>query len=349
MYRAATAMLSAVAAIGLSAAGTPVAAQTITGAGSTLASPIYAKWGEAAKAATGVTLNYQAIGSGAGLNQITNRTVDFGASDAPVPPAKLQAASLMQFPTVMGAVVVMANVPGMHPGELKLTGQIVAEAYLGTVRKWNDPQIAKLNPGVKLPSTAIAPIYRADASGTTYVFTTYLSAVSPDWKSKVGASTSVRWPAGNGAKGSDGVSAMVKQVRGTLSYVEYSYAAQNHLNYTQLQNRDGAFLEPTMENFEAAAAAADWAHADDFAISLVDMPGAKSWPIVTPTFVLLPTDPKDPAKAAAVIKMFDWAYTNGASTAQALDFIPLPQPVVAQVRKAWAADVKGPGGAAVYK
>jgi len=346
MKRVPLAVVTALAAAGL---GCAAHAQSITGAGSTLAAPIYAKWGEAAKQAVGVELNYQAIGSGAGLNQVVNRTVDFGASDAPVPAAKLQSAHLVQFPTVMGAVVMIVNLPGVKPGTLKLTGQVVADAYLGNITKWNDPKIQALNPGVKLPRLAIAPIYRADASGTSFVFTSYLAAVDPAWKSQVGVSTSVRWPVGNGAKGSDGVSATVKQVRGGLSYVEYSYAAQNHIAATELQTRDGHFVEPAMATFAAAAANGDWAHAENFAVSLVDTAGAQSWPIVTPTFVLLPTDPKDAAKSAAVMKLFDYAYKNGAPAAAQMDFIPLPASVQDQVRHVWASAIKGPGGAPVYQ
>jgi phosphate transport system substrate-binding protein len=339
----------AIAMTALAAGGHAADAQSITGAGSTLAAPIYAKWGEAAKQATGVVLNYQPIGSGAGLNQVVNRTVDFGASDAPIDPAKLSSAHLLQFPTVMGAVVMIVNIPGIKPGELKLSGDVLADIYLGHITKWNDPKITELNPGIKLPRLAIAPVYRADASGTSYVFTSYLGTVAPDWKSQVGVGTSVRWPVGNGAKGSDGVAATVKQVRGGIGYDEYSYAAGNHLTDTQLRNHDGQYVEPTMATFAAAASSGDWAHAQDFAVSLLNTPGAQSWPIVTPTFVLLPTDPKDPAKSAAVMKLFDWAYKNGAQMAEDLQFIPLPTAVEHQVRQAWQSHIKGPDGAPLFK
>ncbi len=259
----------------------PAAAQQITGAGATFPAPVYTKWGEAAKAATGIELNYQAIGSGGGQNQILNRTVDFGASDAPMDPAKLTEGRLLQFPTVMGAVVVIVNLPDVKENEIKLTGALLADIFAGTITKWNDPKLVALNPGVKLPSLAIAPVHRADGSGTTFVFTSYLSAVSPDWKSKVGANTSVNWPAGAGAKGNDGVAATTHNTRGGIGYVENAYATQNHLITTQLGNKSGRFVEPTMANFSAAAASGDWANAKNYAVNLIDQPGDTSWPIVS--------------------------------------------------------------------
>ena len=324
------------------------AAQQITGAGGTFPAPVYAKWAEAAKAAIGIEVNYQAIGSGGGQNQITNRTVDFGASDAPMDAAKLQSGNLLQFPTVMGAVVPIVNLPGIKPDELKLTGAVLADMYAGKITKWNDPKIEALNPGVTLPNVAIAPVYRAEASGTSYVFTSYLSAVSPSWKSDVGANTSVSWPAGAGAKGNDGVAATVAHTRGGLGYVENAFATQNHLTTTQLQNKSGAFVKPTMDAFKAAAASADFAAAPDFAVSLIDLPGATTWPIVSPTFILLPKDPKDAAKSAAVMKFFDWAYKpSGASIAAQLDYIPMPDSVVKQIEAAWKKDVMA-GGKTVW-
>jgi phosphate transport system substrate-binding protein len=314
-------------------------AQQITGAGGTFPAPVYAKWGEAAKGAIGIELNYQAIGSGGGQNQITNRTVDFGASDAPMDAAKLQSADLLQFPTVMGAVVPIVNIPGVTADELKLTGDVLADIYAGKIVKWNDPKIEALNSGIKLPSIAIAPVYRAEASGTSFVWTSYLSAVSPDWKSSVGANTSVKWPAGTGAKGNDGVAATVGHTRGALGYVENAYATQNHLTTVQLRNKSGAFVKPTMEAFTAAAASADWAGAPNFAVSLIDQGGATAWPIVSPTFILLPKDPKDAAKSLDVMKFFDWCFKSGAPIAQQLDYIPLPTSVAEQVRAAWHKDV----------
>ncbi len=321
----------------------------ITGAGATFPAPVYSAWGEAAKAAVGVELNYQAIGSGGGQNQILNRTVDFGASDAPMAPEKLESGKLLQFPTVMGAVVPIVNIPGFKPGQLKLTGDLVAAIYLGEVTKWNDPKLAALNPGVKLPGTAIAPVYRADGSGTTYVFTSYLSAVSPSWKDHVGASTSVKWVVGNGSKGNDGVAATVRQVRGGIGYVEYAYAAKNGLTTTQLRDHDGQFVAPTPATFAAAAANANWAAAKNYAVSLVDQPGATSWPIVSATFIELPKDPTDPARSAAVMKFFDWAYKGGATLATDLQYIPLPASVQDAVRANWRSEVKAPDGSAIYK
>ena len=330
-------------------AGNGAQAQQITGAGATFPAPVYTAWGQAVKSAIGIELNYQAIGSGGGQNQIINRTVDFGASDAPVEPARLEPNHLLQFPTVMGAVVPIVNLPGIAENQLKLSGELLADIYAGKITKWNDPKLVELNQGVKLPNTAIAPVYRADGSGTTFVFTSYLSAVSPDWKQTTGASTSVKWPAGTGAKGNDGVAATVKQVRGGIGYVEYAYASQNHLATTQLRNKEGQFITPSMETFSSAAQNADWAHAQNFAVNLIDQPGAKTWPIASATFILLPKDPKDAARSANVMKFFDWAYKNGGEIATKLEYIALPGAVQDAVRKAWASEIKGPDGQPVYK
>lgn len=325
-----------VLAIGL--AGISVAqAQQITGAGSSFAAPIYSKWGEAASSATGVQLNYQAVGSGAGINQINNRTVDFGASDMPVKADQLAEHKLMQFPTVIGGVDIIVNLPGIKPNELKLTGAILADIYLGNITKWNDKAIAELNPELKLPRTAIAPVHRADGSGTTFVFTDYLSMQSPDWKSKVGASTSVSWPVGAGAKGSDGVAGTVRQIPGGLGYDESAYAEQNHLTTAMMRNADGKFVAPTMAAFEASAASANWTKVQNFAIDLNDQPGAGSWPIESATFVLLPTDPKDEKQSTAVKKFFDWGFSHGGDIARELLYIPLPASVQEAIRAAWKA------------
>jgi phosphate transport system substrate-binding protein len=315
-------------------------AQSITGAGSTFGAPIYGKWGEAGSAATGIKLNYQAIGSGAGINQINNRTVDFGASDMPVPADQLTKNRLMQFPTVIGGVDIIVNLPGVKPNELKLTGPVLADIYLGNITKWNDPKIAKINPGMKLPSLAIATVHRADGSGTTFVFTDYLGMVSPDWKSQVGSSTSVAWPNGAGGKGSDGVAATVSHIPGAIGYDESAYAEQNHLTTTLLENQDGKFVAPTMATFEAAASNADWKAVQNFAIDLNNAKGAESWPIVSATFVLLPTDPKDPKQSAAVKKFFDWGFTHGDKIAQDMLYVPLPASVHDAIRAAWK-DVPG--------
>jgi phosphate transport system substrate-binding protein len=330
-----------VMAIGLGVALAAHAEQQITGAGSSFAAPIYGKWGEAASGAIGVKLNYQAVGSGAGINQINNRTVDFGASDMPVAADQLAAHKLMQFPTVIGGVDIIVNLPGIKPNELKLTGAVLADIYLGKLTKWNDKEIAELNPELKLPATAIASVHRADGSGTTFVFTDYLGMQSADWKSKVGSSTSVSWPGGAGAKGSDGVAGTVRQIAGGIGYVESSYAEQNHLTTTLMKNKAGKFVAPTMDSFAAAAASADWSKVQNFAIDLNDQPGAASWPIESATFVLLPTDPKDPAQSAAVKKFFDWGFSHGSDIAKQLLYIPLPASVQTAIRAAWQKEVPG--------
>jgi phosphate transport system substrate-binding protein len=334
-------LTATVLAIGLGAISVAAQAQQITGAGSSFAAPIYGKWGDAASAATGIKLNYQAVGSGAGINQINNRTVDFGASDMPVAADQLTAHKLMQFPTVIGGVDIIVNIPGVKPNQLKLTGPILADIYLGKITKWNDTQITALNPDLKLPGTAIATVHRADGSGTTFVFTDYLGMQSPDWKSKVGSSTSVSWPGGAGAKGSDGVAGTVRQIQGGIGYVESAYAEQNHLTTTLMKNQAGNFVAPTMATFAAAAASADWSKVQNFAVDLNDQPGAQSWPIESATFVLLPTDPKDVAQSGAVKKFFDWGFTHGGDIATQLLYIPLPASVQNAIRAAWQKEVPG--------
>jgi phosphate transport system substrate-binding protein len=331
----------AVALAGLLATGAAQAQQSITGAGSTFGAPIYGKWGEAGAKATGVQLNYQAIGSGAGINQINNRTVDFGASDMPVAADQLAQHKLMQFPTVIGGVDIIVNLPGIAANQLKLTGPILADIYLGKITKWNDPQIVKINEGLKLPSLAIATVHRADGSGTTFVFTDYLGKVSPEWLSSVGSSTSVAWPNGAGGKGSDGVAATVQHIPGGIGYDESAYAEQNKLTTTLLENKDGKFAAPTMQAFQAAAKNADWSKVQNFAINLNNQPGAESWPIVSATFVLLPTDPKDDAKSAAVKKFFDWGFTHGNDIATGMLYVPLPDSVHDAIRAAWKKEVPG--------
>lgn len=306
----------------------------ITGAGASFPNPVYQKWAEAARPAISVRLNYQSVGSGAGINQIKNRTVDFGATDAPLNADQLTEAKLLQFPTVMGSVVPIINVPGIENEQLKLTGDVLAEIFLGKITRWNDAKIAALNAGVSLPALAIAPVYRADGSGTTFVFTSYLSAVSADWRGGPGAATSVRWPVGNGARGNEGVAGGVRNTRGGIGYVENAYASRNHLVTTQLKNKDGNFVKPTMENFLAAASNADWS-VPGFAANIIDQAGATSWPIVSPTFILLPTDPQDAARSANVRKFFDWAYKNGDALARELEYIPLPEATKTAIRAAW--------------
>jgi phosphate transport system substrate-binding protein len=328
-------------AIGLAAFTVSAQAQQITGAGSTFAAPIYSKWGDASSAATGVKLNYQAIGSGAGINQINNRTVDFGASDMPVAADQLAAHKLMQFPTVIGGVDIIVNLPGVKANELKLTGAVLADIYLGKITKWNDKAIAALNPEMKLPSLAIASVHRADGSGTTFVFTDYLGTQSPEWKDKVGSSTSVSWPVGAGAKGSDGVAGTVRQIPGGIGYDESAYVEQNHLTTAMIQNKAGKFVAPTMAAFEASAASADWSKVKNFAIDLNDQVGDASWPIESATFVLLPTDPKEVAQSVAVKKFFDWGFTHGSDIAKGLLYIPLPPTVQAAIRAEWQKEVPG--------
>lgn len=341
------ASLAAVAMLGLFTA--PVLAGDFTGAGATFPAPVYAAWSADYKAAGGPALNYQAIGSGGGQTQILNRTVDFGASDAPMAAEKLETGKLLQFPTVVGSVVVIVNLDGIKADELKLTGPIVADIYLGKITKWNDPAIAEINPGLKLPDLAVLPVYRSDGSGTTFVFTSYLGAVSADWKAKVGAATSVKWEAGNGAKGNDGVAGSVKNAKGSIGYVEYVYASANALTTTALKNKAGKFVAPSVPAFQAAAAAADWAAAKNFDASMIDTAGDTAWPIVSATFILLPKDPKDAAQSLDVMKFFDWAYAKGDATAEKLHYIALPAAVKDRVRAAWKAEIKDAAGAPIWK
>ena len=307
----------------------------ITGAGASFPNPLYQKWGEAAKSKIGLQLNYQSVGSGAGQAQIRNRTVDFGASDAPMTAALLTQNNLLQFPATMGSLVAIVNLPGVTDNQVKLTGDILADIYLGKITKWNDPRIAAHNAGVDLPNLAIAVVYRADGSGTTYVWVSYLSAVSEEWKTKVGAATSVKWPTGNGARGNEGVAAAVRNTRGAIGYVENAYATQNKLTATQLRNKAGNFVEPNAVSFLAGAAAADW-NVANFAANLIDTAGPTAWPIVAPTFILIPTNPTDAARAANVLKFFDWCFKNGDQITKDLEYIPLPDSVKTTVRAAWA-------------
>jgi len=315
-------------------ASTTVYAQQITGAGSTFGGPIYTKWSEAVKS-QGIEFNYQNIGSGGGINQVINRTVDFGGTDMPLTAEKLADSKLLQFPTVIGGVVVIINVPGIAINQLKLTGEVLSNIYLGKIIKWDDAAIAALNPTIKLPKLTIAPVYRADGSGTTFVFTNYLSGQSSEWQTAVGSSTSVKWPTGNGSKGNDGIAASVRQVIGAIGYVESAYASNNGLVTTQLRNKSGNFVSPTFSTFAAAAANADWVHAQNFAVNLNDQPGEESWPIESATFVLLPTNPKDITVSQLVRKFFDISFATGNDTAKAMLYVPLPKSVQDAVRTAW--------------
>jgi phosphate transport system substrate-binding protein len=318
--------------------------QEITGAGASFPAPLYTAWGQAADPAIGVRLNYQGLTSGTGVSQVVARTVDFGASDAPVAPQRLQSANLLQFPTVIGAVVVVVNIPGIEANQLKLTGELIGDIYLGKVTKWNDPRIADLNPDLKLPALAIVPIFRAGTSGTNFVFTSYLSAVSPVWKRHPGVGPSVHWDAGFGTRGSSNESLTVQTIRGGIGYVASSYATQHHLVTVRLRNKAGRFVEPARPAFEAAAARADWKTAPDFAVNLIDQGGDQTWPIEAATFILLPRDPKDAASSAAVIKFFDWAFAEGGRTAEEKGYLPLPPSVQDAVRQAWRTEVKTPDG-----
>lgn len=322
-------------------------AQGITGAGGTFPAPVYAQWGELAHAAIGVDLDYHAIGSGGGQEQILSRKVDFGASDAPMSDAQLMAGHLLQFPTIMGGVVVVVNLPRVRENALRLTGEVLADIFAGKIRKWNDARLVELNPGVTMPNISIAPVHRYDASGTSFVFTSYLAAVSPGWKDQVGVGTSVDWLAGAGAIGSDGVASTVTITRGGIGYVESAFAAQNHLTTVQLRNRSGAFVKPTIESFIEAAAATDW-NVPNFAVSLVDANGAGTWPIVSTTYILLPKDPKEAERSAAVLRFFDLAYRDGGKAAAALDYGALPIAVQDSVRAAWRTQVRA-NGAPVFK
>jgi phosphate transport system substrate-binding protein len=322
-------------------------AAEISGAGATFPYPIYAKWAEAYAAKTGLKMNYQSIGSGGGIKQITAKTVDFGASDMPLKPADLAKDGLTQFPMVMGGVVPVINVPGIAPGQLKLDGKVLADIYLGKITKWNDPAIAALNSGLKLPDLAIAPVYRSDGSGTTFIFTHYLSEVSPEWKDKVGENTSVQFPTGIGGKGNEGVSAMASRTGGAIGYVEYAYAKQNKLTYALLRNKDGEFVSPDSAAFRAAAANADWSKAQDFNLLLTNQPGKASWPITGATFILMHKQQAKPEIAREVINFFAWAYQNGGKLADELDYVPMPENVVKLVEQSWQ-QIKGADGKAVW-
>src|ERR1035437_2528775 len=322
------------------AAFVPAQAADISGAGATFPYPIYAKWADAYKKETGNGLNYQSIGSGGGIKQITARTVTFGASDMPLQPAELDKIGVIQFPTVMGGIVPVVNLDGIKSGDLTIDGPTLAKIYLGEIKTWDDPALKKQNPNVKLPSQAIALVHRSDGSGTTFIFTNYLSKVSADWKSKVGSNTSVEWPAGIGAKGNEGVANNVAQTKGAIGYVETAYAKQNKLTTTKMVNKDGKVVAATSEAIMSAAAGADWAKAPGFYMILTDSAGAASWPIAGATFILLPKEPKDAAATSEALKFFAWAYKNGGKMAESLDYIPMPDSVVKLIEAKWKSDVK---------
>ena len=333
--------VAAVGAVALATAAAAVQAADISGAGATFPYPIYAKWADAYKKQTGVGLNYQSIGSGAGIKQIKAKTVTFGASDMPLKPEELNAAGLVQFPMIIGGVVPVVNIKGVQAGQLVLDGATVASIYLGDITKWNDPRIKKLNPKLALPSTAIAPVYRSEGSGTNFLFTDYLSKSSPKFKDAVGANTSVQWPVGIGAKGNEGVANMSKQTDGAIGYVEYAYAKRNRMAHVAVQNRDGQFVQPDDTAFQAAAAYADWKNAPGFYQILTDQPGKTTWPITGASFILLYRTPPDVKATSEALAFFNWAYQNGGQMAAELDYVPLPATLIKQVRATWKADVKG--------
>ena len=322
-------------------------AQEITGAGASFPAPLYAKWASDYNKQTGVKVNYQSVGSGGGIKQIDSKTVDFGATDMPLTDDVLKTKGQMQFPTVIGGVVPILNVAGIAPGQLKLTGTLLADIFLGKVSRWNDPAIKAINPGVNLPDTAIAQVRRADGSGTTFLFTNYLSKVSPDWKAKVGEGTAVNWPVGAGGKGNEGVAAFVARLPNSLGYVEYSYVKQNKLSYALVQNAAGNFVKPEDDTFKAAAAGADWAKS--FYQILTNQPGKDSWPLSGATFILMHTSQDKPANGAETLKFFNWAYANGEKSAADLDYVPMPAAAVAAIQKSWG-DIKDTSGKTIsYK
>jgi phosphate transport system substrate-binding protein len=320
----------------------------ITGAGATFPYPIYAKWADAYKKATGVGMNYQSIGSGGGIKQITAKTVNFGASDMPMKPEDLSKHGLMQFPAVMGGVVPVYNIKGLESGAITLTGKQLADIYLGKIKMWNDAALTANNPGVKLPNQAISVVHRSDGSGTTFIFANYLSKVNGDWKSSVGEGTSVKWPTGVGGKGNEGVANYVGRIDGAIGYVEYAYAKQNKLKVAKMVNRDGRAVAPNDDTFKAAAAGADWARAPGMALLLTDQPGATSWPMTGATFILMHVVQEKPENAKEVLKFFDWAFANGGSMASDLDYVPMPDSVVALIKSAWKQQIKDQSGKSVY-
>ena len=321
-------------------AATPSTAE-ISGAGASFIYPLVSKWSADYNAATGAKVNYQSIGSGGGIAQIKAGTVDFGSSDKPLSSEELAQAGLGQFPSAIGGVVPVINVEGLQPGQLKLTGALLADIFLGKITMWNDPALVAANPGVALPAQKISLVHRSDGSGTTFNFTNYLSKVSPDWKSKVGEGTSVQWPGGVGGKGNEGVASYVKQIKGGIGYVELAYALQNQMPYASLQNAAGNFVQPNSETFAAAAASADWANAKDFNLVITDAPGENAWPITATNFMLMHKQPKDAKRSAETLEFFKWSFEQGSAQAEALHYVPLPPALVQQIEAYWASEFKG--------
>lgn len=335
--------------IAFSAIALSAQAVNITGAGASFPYPVYAKWAAAYHKETGKQVNYQSIGSGGGQQQIIAKTVDFGASDDPMKGEALDKDNLLQFPAIIGGTVPVVNIDGIEPGQLKLSGAVLADIYLGKITKWNDQAIQALNEGLRLPANSIVVVHRSDGSGTTFGWTNYLSKVSEDWKNKVGEGKAVKWPTGQGGKGNEGVAAYVRQLKDSIGYVEYAYAKQNKLSWTQLQNKDGKFVQPSQESFAAAAANADWNSAPGMGVILTDEPGADSWPVTAASFILMHKDQDKPENARAVLNFFDWAFNNGADMASELDYVPLPSEVTTQIQKQWAEQIKDKSGNAIWK
>ncbi len=343
-----TVLTSAAAVAGLAFASL-ASAVDITGAGATFPFPIYAKWAEDYKKSSGQNMNYQSIGSGAGIRQIQAKTVDFGASDMPLTPEQLDKDGLVQFPAIIGGVVPVVNIEGIAPGAMKLTGPVIADIYLGKIKTWNDAAIVALNPTLKLPADPITVVRRSDGSGTTFIFVDYLSKVSPEWKTKVGVGTAVSWPEGVGGKGNEGVSAYVQRIKGSIGYVEYAYAKKNKMSHTAVKNRDGNFVQPDDETFKAAAANADWAKAPGMYIVLTDQVGKDSFPMTGASFIMMHKSQTNVEKALSVMKFFDYAFTNGDKAATELEYVPMPKNVTALIRNMWKAEIKGPDGKAIWK
>ncbi len=341
-------LLAGALGLGLALPAAQASAADVTGAGATFPYPIYAKWADAYRKATGNGLNYQSIGSGGGIKQITAKTVDFGASDMPMKPDELEKYGLIQFPAIMGGVVPVFNVKGVGPGKIRITGPLLADIYLGKVKTWNDPALAALNKGVNLPGQAISVVHRSDGSGTTFLFTNYLSKVSPEFKSAVGEGTSVKWATGVGGKGNEGVAAYVARIDGAIGYVEYAYAKQNKLSYALMGNREGTFVAPEDTAFKAAAAGAEWTKAAGMYLILTDQPGKSSWPITGASFILLHKTQERPANAREVLKFFEWSFKNGGKTAEELGYVPIPDPVVKLIQAQWKSSLRDPSGKPIY-
>ena len=340
-------LVTALLATGFTMATTAFATD-ITGAGATFPYPIYAKWAESYNVKTGVKLNYQSIGSGGGIKQITNKTVDFGASDKPLKPEELEKAGLIQFPAVVGGVVPVINLPGVTDGQLRLSGEVLANIFLKKITKWNDAAIKTLNPSLALPDSAITVVHRSDGSGTTFVFANYLSKVSKEWADKVGADTSVAWPAGVGGKGNEGVASYAQRIKGSIGYVEYAFAKQNNLPTATMQNREGEFVKPSIESFQSAAKYAEWDKAPGFYEILTNEPGKATWPITGASFILMHKVQDSAANGAEVLKFFDWSYNNGSLMAKALDYVPMPDSVVKLIETSWKNNLKSKDGTAIW-